>query len=87
MKVTRLLFLACTLLQTALADIEFTDPVSGSVLEAGHVVTAHWKDSGTSPRIADLARFDLYLCALWDALGADVGSALDCRVLLAELIN
>ncbi|PLB47025.1 putative beta-1,6-glucan boisynthesis protein [Aspergillus steynii IBT 23096] len=71
MNVSCLLFLACAFLQTALADIEFTDPVTGSVLEAGHVVTAHWKDSGTSPRISDLVQYDLYLCALWDAPGAD----------------
>ncbi|KAK1141361.1 Cell wall synthesis protein kre9 precursor [Aspergillus melleus] len=76
MKVTRLLFLACTVLQTALADIEFTEPAPGTVLEAGHVVTAHWKDSGASPRISELVQYDLYLCALWDTPGADEEVAL-----------
>ncbi|KAI9036593.1 putative beta-1,6-glucan biosynthesis protein (Knh1) [Aspergillus affinis] len=76
MKVTRLLFLACTVLQTALADIEFTEPAPGAVLEAGHVVTAHWKDSGASPRISELVQYDLYLCALWGAPGPDEEVAL-----------
>lgn len=82
MKAIRLLFLACTVFQSALAAIEFTEPAVGTVLQAGHVVTAHWKDSGVSPRISDLVQYDLYLCALWDAPGATVSSALDHHVLL-----
>ncbi|KAL4889110.1 Ser-Thr-rich glycosyl-phosphatidyl-inositol-anchored membrane family-domain-containing protein [Aspergillus ambiguus] len=57
--------LSCTLslLATALADVEFISPKAGAVLRAGDVVTVHWKDTGSVPRISQFTQYDLYLCA------------------------
>ncbi|GFF56768.1 cell wall synthesis protein KNH1 [Aspergillus udagawae] len=53
-----LLLLPCTL-----ADVDFTVPTIGTNFKAGDVVTAHWRESGQSPRISELSRYDLYLYA------------------------
>ncbi|PYI09088.1 beta-1,6-glucan biosynthesis protein [Aspergillus sclerotiicarbonarius CBS 121057] len=65
--------LACTvsfalsLLSTALADVEFTNPTAGTVIRAGDVVTTHWRDSGALPRLTELVQYDIYLCAGGDS--------------------
>ncbi|OJJ50456.1 hypothetical protein ASPZODRAFT_126321 [Penicilliopsis zonata CBS 506.65] len=56
-------------LSAALADIEFTDPPAGAIIQGNHVITAHWKDSGRDPRLSDLTKYDLYLCAGGDKSG------------------
>ncbi|KAF4213105.1 hypothetical protein CNMCM8980_000468 [Aspergillus fumigatiaffinis] len=53
-----LLLLPCTL-----ADVDFTVPTIGTHFKAGDVVTAHWRESGQSPRISELSQYDLYLYA------------------------
>lgn len=59
----RFVALLFTFLSIALADVEFTVPPAGATIRAGDVITAHWKDSGNGPRIAELTTYDLYLCA------------------------
>ncbi|KAB8232343.1 hypothetical protein ETB97_011083 [Aspergillus alliaceus] len=66
----KLIPLVLSLLSTALADVEFTAPTRGTVIESGDVITAHWKDSGKSPRVSELVQYDLYLCAGGDTLGS-----------------
>ncbi|RHZ58465.1 putative beta-1,6-glucan biosynthesis protein (Knh1) [Aspergillus thermomutatus] len=51
------------LLPATLADIDFTVPTVGTNFKAGDVVTAHWRESGRSPRISELSQYDLYLYA------------------------
>lgn len=63
MRFLRPLSFILPLLSTALADVEFTAPASGSTLKGGHVVTAHWKESGELPRISQLLQYDIHLCA------------------------
>lgn len=63
MKFTLALPLLLTFFSPAVADIEFTVPQAGAVVNANHVITAHWKDSGQAPRLSELTRYDLFLCA------------------------
>ncbi|KAG2418650.1 hypothetical protein HFD88_001751 [Aspergillus terreus] len=69
MRFTRSLSFLLSLFTAALADVEFTTPTVGTVLKAGDVVTVHWKDSGIPPRISELTKYDLYLCAGQDLTG------------------
>ncbi|KAB8200727.1 Ser-Thr-rich glycosyl-phosphatidyl-inositol-anchored membrane family protein [Aspergillus parasiticus SU-1] len=70
MRLIRSLPVVLPLFSTALADVEFIAPARGTIMKAGDVVTAHWKDSGESPRISELVQYDLYLCAGGDTLGS-----------------
>ena len=72
MRLIRSLPVVLPLFSTALADVEFTAPARGTIIKAGDVVTAHWKDSGEFPRISELVQYDLYLCAGGDTLGSQV---------------
>ncbi|ODM20505.1 hypothetical protein SI65_03558 [Aspergillus cristatus] len=63
MRFLRPLSFILPLLSTALADVEFTAPAFGSTLKGGHVVTAHWKESGELLRISQLLQYDIHLCA------------------------
>lgn len=63
MRFLRPLSFILPLLSTALADVEFIVPAFGSTLKGGHVVTAHWKESGKLPKISQLLQYDIYLCA------------------------
>jgi hypothetical protein len=46
-----------------LGDVEFLVPAPDSVARGGDVLTAHWRDSGKSPRLSELTQYDLFLCA------------------------
>jgi hypothetical protein len=62
-----LLLVPCTL-----ADVDFTVPTIGTNFKAGDVVTAHWRESGQSPRISELSQYDLYLYAGGDTADTQV---------------
>lgn len=47
----------------ALADVTFTSPSAGAILQGGSVIKVQWKDSGTSPPVSDLQAYQLFLCA------------------------
>ncbi|KAL9026991.1 MAG: hypothetical protein Q9196_004425 [Gyalolechia fulgens] len=47
----------------ACADIQFTSPAAGGILQAGKPITARWKDSGDGTALADLKTYTLFLCA------------------------
>ncbi|OOF92305.1 hypothetical protein ASPCADRAFT_133371 [Aspergillus carbonarius ITEM 5010] len=70
MRLARTISSVLSLLSTALADVEFTYPTTGTVIRAGDVVTAHWKDSGAPPRMTELVQYNLYLCAGGDTPGS-----------------
>ncbi|CAK44833.1 hypothetical protein AnigIFM63309_002309 [Aspergillus niger] len=76
MRLARTVYLVLSLLSAALADIEFIDPAAGTVIRAGDEFTAHWRDSGTLPRLASLVQYDLYLCAGGDTVGSHEDIAL-----------
>lgn len=63
MRFLRPLSFVLPLVSTAVADVEFTAPAFGSTLKGGHVVTAHWKESGELPKISQLLQYDIHLCA------------------------
>ncbi|KIW11588.1 hypothetical protein PV08_10889 [Exophiala spinifera] len=56
------LLVAASLLSFALADVEVTSPAAGASL-AGLSLTVEWEDSGDTPKLADLASYQLFLCA------------------------
>ncbi|KAL9579311.1 MAG: hypothetical protein Q9203_006751 [Teloschistes exilis] len=62
MVLTKTLFLTI-LLPLASADIQFTSPAAGAVLQAAKPITAKWKDSGDGTALTDLATYTLFLCA------------------------
>ncbi|KAF7594290.1 hypothetical protein BBP40_009690 [Aspergillus hancockii] len=84
MRLTRSLLFVFFLLSTALADVEFTAPTGGTVIKSGDIVTAHWKDSGESPRISQLVQYDLYLSAGGDTLGSRELYQEDVAVLIKD---
>ncbi|KAJ9625381.1 Cell wall synthesis protein kre9 precursor [Knufia peltigerae] len=57
-----ILLVAASLLSFALADVEVTSPAAGASL-SGLELTVEWKDSGDTPKLADLASYQLFLCA------------------------
>lgn len=63
MRFLRPLSFILPLVSIAVADVEFTAPAFGSILEGGHVITAHWKESGELPKISQLLEYDIHLCA------------------------
>lgn len=75
MQLLRTVSLILPLLSTAFADVEFVDPAAGSTLNSGHVITAHWKDSGKHPKISELSQYDIYLCAGGDTPDSYVGDS------------
>ena len=50
-------------LEPSLADVLFTSPSPGSVLDANRAISISWVESGFSPPISDLTSFQLFLCA------------------------
>lgn len=70
----QLCFIFFFLFCLAFADVRFTFPEAGAVLNAEHVVTAFWGDSGSYPAISELFQYNLYLCAGGDKLGSYVSS-------------
>lgn len=57
-----LLLVAVSLLSFALADVQVTSPAAGASL-AGLELTVEWEDSGDTPKLADLASYQMFLCA------------------------
>ncbi|EXJ85700.1 hypothetical protein A1O1_06068 [Capronia coronata CBS 617.96] len=55
-------FLAALLLSFALADVQVTGPAAGDSI-TGLSLDIEWKDSGKTPKIADLASYQVFLCA------------------------
>ncbi|EXJ84936.1 hypothetical protein A1O3_05611 [Capronia epimyces CBS 606.96] len=55
-------FLVAGLLSFALADVLVTGPVAGDAI-SGLSLDIEWKDSGKTPKIADLASYQVFLCA------------------------
>jgi hypothetical protein len=51
-----------SLLEPCLADVLFTSPSAGSVVEADSAFSISWVESGFSPPIADLTSYQLFLC-------------------------
>jgi hypothetical protein len=44
------------------ADVKFTIPKAGTVLDAGTTITVQWEESKTEPLITDLLTYQLFLC-------------------------
>ena len=60
--ILRLTWLLATLVPYVLADVKFTSPAAGSSI-SGPSISISWEESGTTPKIADLASYQLFLCA------------------------
>ncbi|EAW06275.1 putative beta-1,6-glucan biosynthesis protein (Knh1) [Aspergillus clavatus NRRL 1] len=79
MKLVQSLSFILSLLPATLAEVQFTVPAFGTSFKSGDVVTAHWKELGTSPRISELTHYDLYLYA--------GGETADTQMEIASLIR
>lgn len=75
MRIFRPLSLILPFLSTVFADVEFVDPAPESTLKGGDVITTHWKESGKEPKISELSRFDIFLCAGGDTPGSYVSDS------------
>ncbi|KAH7382630.1 hypothetical protein DE146DRAFT_669364 [Phaeosphaeria sp. MPI-PUGE-AT-0046c] len=53
----------------ASAGVSFTKPAAGATLTADTAIEVAWEESGDGPKLADLASFELALCAGGDASG------------------
>ncbi|PYH95366.1 beta-1,6-glucan biosynthesis protein [Aspergillus ellipticus CBS 707.79] len=82
MSAVRIVSCVILLISTTLANVEFTSPTIGSIIKAGDVVTAHWRDSDTSPRISELLQYNLYLCVG----GETAGSYEDVALLIKDAV-
>jgi hypothetical protein len=60
--ILRLAWLLATLVPFVFADVKFTSPAAG-VTVTGPTISISWEESGTSPKISDLASYQLFLCA------------------------
>lgn len=54
--------LATALFSFTFADVEVTSPKPGDTI-TGLSLAIEWKDSGDTPAIADLASYQIFLCA------------------------
>lgn len=57
-----LYFSAAALLSFVLADVQVTSPAPGDSI-SGLTLDIEWKDSGKTPKLADLASYQIFLCA------------------------
>jgi hypothetical protein len=60
--ILRLPWLLVTLVPRVFADVKFTSPAAGATV-SGPTISIEWEESGTLPKIADLASYQLFLCA------------------------
>jgi len=60
--VLRILLFGATLLSLACADLGFTSPLGGDVID-GTVVTWSWAPTGVGPNASNIACYNVYLCA------------------------
>jgi hypothetical protein len=54
--------LATALFSFTLADVSVTSPAPGDTIR-GLSLEIEWKDSGKTPKLADLASYQVFLCA------------------------
>jgi hypothetical protein len=67
------------------ADVEFTLPKAGDLLDAGSTITVEWKESKTEPLLTDLLTYQLFLC--WggnDVFVSSLTARLDGLVLVRK---
>src|SRR5271156_2838217 len=55
-------WLLATLVPCVFADVKFTSPAAGATV-SGPTISIEWEESGNPPEIADLASYQLFLCA------------------------
>jgi hypothetical protein len=55
-------WLLATLVPCVFADVKFTSPAAGATV-SGPTISIEWEESGNPPKIADLASYQLFLCA------------------------
>ncbi|KAL2399804.1 hypothetical protein ABEF93_001181 [Exophiala dermatitidis] len=55
-------FLVAGLLSLAVADVKVTAPAAGDSI-TGLTLDIEWEDSGTTPKLADLTSYQVFLCA------------------------
>lgn len=60
--ILRLPWLLVTLVPRVFADVKFTSPAAGATV-SGPTISIEWEESGTVPKIADFASYQLFLCA------------------------
>lgn len=60
--ILRPLILLAATAPLAFADVKFTTPAAGATLD-GTTLSVEWTDSGTTPKLADLTSYQLFLCA------------------------
>jgi hypothetical protein len=60
--VLRTLLFGATLLSLAHADLGFTSPLAGDVID-GTEITWSWEPTGVGPNASNIACYDIYLCA------------------------
>jgi hypothetical protein len=76
------LAVCAALITLARAGIVFTKPKASDKLTAGTAIEVEWKEGGSGPSLADIATFDVVLCAG----GNDVNSIVSSQV-TKELIS
>jgi hypothetical protein len=47
----------------ASASVKWTSPEPGATLTAGTAIQVKWEDDGEAPKLTDLLRYELFLCA------------------------
>lgn len=60
--ILRLAWLVATLVPYVFGDVKFSSPAAGDTV-TGPTISIAWDDSGTLPKISDLASYQLFLCA------------------------
>jgi hypothetical protein len=60
--ILRLSWLLAILVPCVFADVKFTSPAAGATV-SGPTISIEWEESGDAPKIADLASYQLFLCA------------------------
>jgi hypothetical protein len=63
MRISTLTALLLAVSSIVLADVKFTSPAPGDVVQGGGALTVKWTESGDSPSISDLSTYQLFLCA------------------------